>query len=57
MRFLQRTPDVFQLLAAVFLQGEHVGVFFCDQVDNGVAPLAPIVPNSLLSDARISKVV
>jgi hypothetical protein len=57
MRSLQGIPDVVQLLAAIFLQGEHIGIFFCDQIDNGVAPVAPGARNSLLADARIAKVV
>src|SRR6476469_5684118 len=57
VRFLQSIPEVVQLLAAIFLQSEHVGIFFCDQVDNRIAPVAPAVQDSLLTDARIAKVV
>ena len=43
MRSLQGIPDVFQLLAAIFLQGEYVRIFSCDQVvDNGIAPVAQV---------------
>src|SRR6187551_2721639 len=53
VRFLQGIPDIVELLAAIFLQGEHIGVFFCDQIDDRVAPVAPGARNSLLADARI----
>ena len=57
MLYLQCIPDVVQLLAAIFLQGEHIGIFFCDQIDHGIAPVAPVARNSLLANARIAKVV
>ena len=40
-----------------FLQSEHVWIFCCNQIDNGIAPAVPATRNSLLTDARIAKVV